>query len=244
MEVYCQLVATKGPGIVRCANWVEVGIGWWLHATKSTVTSNFNSVVVWVDLVSSRFRVIVERSKLLCFAYRKTVISQILSGMVLYLNIRSQVIKIWKWSRYRNFVQRLIWKFSSICSTEGGDCYPIRWVYVGYDWTVREVSISEELSENGISEKRETNVFRSRWMKFGDFMQQCKDWAEFWICTRRRRWLNRSWCQTLRRVSLREEYIKVLFEESSDSQFFRSSKEDSRSNLKKIKEETEKIFKS
>ena len=57
VEVICTLVTTKGLRKDRCLYWIEVRIRWGFNPKNFTAFSNFNSVIVWVNLISSRLRV-------------------------------------------------------------------------------------------------------------------------------------------------------------------------------------------
>ena len=69
MDTICKIYTTTGPKEVQCLIWVEVGLRLACIPIIFTVTSNFNSLVVWINLFSSPLRVILKFCRLLCILY-------------------------------------------------------------------------------------------------------------------------------------------------------------------------------
>ena len=160
MEKTCQPVLTKGLRKVRCLVLVEVEIGWGFNPMNLTFASNFSSVEVWINLVSSPFRVIVEKCPPLfilntgrmwylrcCLGWLNICLSN-LSGY--YYGSGEGGLK---------FSSSVCYGRSSVIIAvreENNSCFPIGWVGIGYKWTVIEVTIPDEsVSERGISEREE-----------------------------------------------------------------------------------------
>ena len=95
-------------------------------------------------------------------AYRKNVLSHILSGTIIYLFTKSRRKNVEiSCRKSRIFFQRLIRKISRINSSqrETDPESAIRWVGLGYEWTVNEVSIPEEDFNRIRISKREEGSF-------------------------------------------------------------------------------------
>ena len=82
VEVIFRSVTTERLGEVRCVIWVPVRIGCQFDRLNIALTSNFISVVLWVNVFISQSKKNRIWQTVLYSIYRRDVISHILSGMV------------------------------------------------------------------------------------------------------------------------------------------------------------------
>ena len=194
MEVIFKLITTNGLREVWCLIWVEVGFAWGVDPINFTLKSNLSSVSVWILPFGCRLAVLVEICRLLFFrcTWRMCYLKSCQGWFIILL--RSLSVK-WYRSRLRgpdilscrwygrSAVLKAI-REETACSSS------IRWVDLGYESTVNEISIpAEGLNGRGISEKKGRHLFRNKRTRLCVLTRWSRHWTWCWNNTRRRQYL-------------------------------------------------------
>ena len=190
----CRFVTTNGQGKIRCSFWVDVGFGWAFICFNITVSSNLSSVVVWVNLFSSRLRLLKGYCRLLSIIFTGSfALYQILSGMKEQLIFKYTMLWI-KCERSKVFASWRIWKFSIIDRTHRSNWFLVYDKMRIWIWRDSESCLNTERKpkENGISGRkiertRRKKVSRGRWLRLYLVTKDCRDRTWSWSCAKGRR---------------------------------------------------------